>query len=212
MNKSVNPRNQWLRRETAAVVGPIQSAIRAKCSLGAGETLAGFEPVFARIGSQLDRIIASADHEAVLVTPVCIIVAVSDVAWGDRVLATHFAPEEFAMPRLKAAFEPLEKANLLPETVCSLWTTWSRQAHRNFRRRLTAWDDRATAAVGGILFSNPGALGEIAAIGGSGRTPILAIALNSKGSTQERSKCSVRAAVIPLPDWARARGAVAGNA
>jgi hypothetical protein len=58
----------------------------------------------------------------------------------------------------------------------------------------------------------PGARAELAQIIADGETPVLAIALDSTGTTRKRLKCSVRAVVFPLPSWDRASGAVAGHA
>jgi hypothetical protein len=74
------------------------------------------------------------------------------------------------------------------------------------------WNDTATVALGGLLYARPGARAELAQIVAGGETPVLAIALDSTGTTRKRLKCSVRAIVFPLPSWARASGAVAGHA
>ncbi|MGY3364175.1 hypothetical protein ACVWZL_001300 [Bradyrhizobium sp. GM2.4] len=181
------------------IVGPVQSAIRAKCDDAA---FAGLNPIFARIGADLDRIVATdAGRAAPLVAPARIVVSVSDVRWGDRVLSTQLFFDEMAVARL--SFGSLDDQASLSKVVELLWADWSCHARRCFRRRELAWNAVATTATAGLLCLRPDEFVDLANLCESGGTPIVAVAL---------AKRQMRALVVELPAWARTFGVVAGNA
>jgi hypothetical protein len=176
-----------------------------------GEKLTGFAPVFDRIGQHLDTTVAHPSHDGLFAADrKRVIVVVSDLLWGDSVLLTEVRGDEIARA-LKAHALPFT-GKQLSDAVCLGWANWSRHARMSFRRGVPAWSDTATASVGGLLFIRPDARIKLADVTAGGETPVLAVALNSVGTTRKRLKCSVRAVVFPLPNWARASGAVAGHA
>jgi hypothetical protein len=195
----------------ATVVGPGLSAVRAVCNLYSEQHLAGLAPVFERIGQHLDTTVSRPGHDGLFsANRKRVIVVVSDVLWGDLVLLTEVRADEIRRALTAHALPFTGKQ--LSDAICHGWTDWSRHARKRFRRGAPAWSDLATVSVGGLLFISPDARIRLAEVAASGETPVLAIALNSTGTTKKRLKCSVRAIVFPLPSWARASGAVAGHA
>jgi hypothetical protein len=186
------------------------SAVRAACNLY-GEQLAGLAPVFERIGQHLDTTVSRSGHGGLFsANRKRVIVVVSDVLWGDPVLLTELCTDEIRRALIASALPFTRKQ--LSDGICHGWTDWSRHARKCFRRGSPAWNDLATVSVGGLLFIFPDARIKLAEVAASGATPVLAIALNSTGTTRKRLKCNVRAIVFPLPSWARASGVVAGHA
>jgi hypothetical protein len=193
-----------------SVVGPGLSAVRAACKPH-GERLAGLAPVFERIGQHLDTTVSQPGYDGLFCTSRrTVVVVVSDVLWGDMVLLTEVRPDE--LTKALEAYNLPFTGQQISDGVCRGWTDWSRHARKRFRRGAPAWSSLASVSVGGILFVSPGARFELAEVVARGETPVIAIALNSTGTTRKRLKCSVRAVVFPLPSWARASGAVAGHA
>jgi hypothetical protein len=199
-----------------SIVGPGLSAVRAACKPHI-ERLAGLAPVFERIGQHLDTTVSQPGYDGLFcASRRTVVVVVSDVLWGDLVLLTEIRPDE--LTRALEAYKALEAYNVpftgrqISDGVCRGWTDWSRHARKSFRRGAPAWSNLASVSVGGLLSVSPDARFELAEVAARGETPVLAIALNSTGTTRKRLKCNVRAIVFPLPSWARASGAVAGHA
>lgn len=197
----------------APIVGPALTAIRTACTPHS-EHLGGLAPVFERIGQHVDATVAQPDYDGFF--PAAgrrILVVVSDVLWGNLVLLTDYGVEDVALvmsetDRFYARFAGGE----FSDGICQCWADWSRHARKSFRREEAAWNDLASISVGSLLFISPDVRSRLAEITASSDTPVLAIALNSTGTTRKRLKCSVRALAFPLPSWACASGAVAGNA
>ena len=198
------------QRAGAPIVGPGLSAVRAACK-SYGEQMAGLAPVFERIGQHLDTTVSQPGHDGLFSTNrQRVIVVVSDVLWGSLVLLTEVRADEIR--RALTAHAVPFTGKQLSDAICHGWTNWSRHARISFRRGVPAWSDLATVSVGGLLFISPEARIRLAQVAAGGETPVLAIAMDSTGTTRKRLKCSVRAIVFPLPSWARASGAVAGHA
>jgi len=198
------------RRAGASIAGPGLSAVRAACE-PYGEQLAGLAPVFERIGQHLDTTVSQPGHDGFFsVNRQRVLVVVSDVRWGSLVLLTEVRADEIGRGLAAHAMPVTGKQR--SDAVCHGWADWSRHARKSFRRGTPAWNELATVSVGGLLFICPDARSRLAAVAISGETPVLAIAFDSTGTTRKRLKCSVRAIVFPLPNWARASGAVAGHA
>jgi hypothetical protein len=177
--------------------------------------------VFDAIGRRLDEILA---HQAIdksfRANGRGIRVAISDVRWRGRVLATEFGVEEIAslMRKADGFFDHCEvtrggsfRGTELSDAVCACWVQWSRHAYRSFRRRVPAWNDLADVSVGALLLATPVIRRDLARIAGSGNVPALVIALDSSRATAVHLKCSVRGVAASLPAWMRASGAVAGH-
>jgi hypothetical protein len=196
---------------TESVVGPGLSAVRAVCLLHSEQQLAGLMPVFERIGRHLDTTVSQPGHDGLFCAKRDrVIVVVADVLWRDLVLLTEVSPDEIGRAMTAHALPFTGKQ--MSDAVCRGWTDWSRHARKSFRRGVPAWSALATISVGGLLFISPDARIKLAQVAASGEAPVLAVALNTTGTTRKRLKCSVRAIVFPLPSWARASGAVAGHA
>ncbi|MBR1124516.1 hypothetical protein JQ628_23520 [Bradyrhizobium lablabi] len=168
-------------------------------------------PVFEKIGRHIDATMAQPRYDKLFaVDRERVVIAVGDTQWGDRVLLTELRVDEIAQALVVCALPVTEKQ--LSEAVCHGWAEWSRRARKSFRRGVPAWNNQATASVGGILFLCPEFRAKLAQLAVSGEVPVIAIAIDSAGTTRKRLKCRVRAAVFPWPAWARASGHVAGCA
>jgi hypothetical protein len=195
---------------TGTLGGPALSAVRANFA-SFPEQLAGLAPVFERIGQHLDTTVSQPGHDHLFSeSRKRVLVGVSDALWGDLVLLTALRADEIRRALTAAALPFTGKQ--LSDGICYCWADWSRHARKSFRRGVPAWSDLATVSVGGLLFISPEVRIKLAEVAGTGDMPVLAVAMDSTGTTRKRLKCSVRAIVFPLPSWARASGAVSGHA
>ena len=203
------------------VVGPALSAVRGVCK-SQRKYLVGLVPVFDRIGRHLDATLSHPSTDKLLPANVRrLVIAVSDAAWRDKVLITDYRVDEVA-PLMASAGSFLASyadargdqfsTETLSDGLSGCWAKWSRHAGKSFRRGAPAWNDLADVSVGSLLLISPDLRRRLDRIAVSGAIPVLAIAINSSGTTREHLKCSVRAIVFPLPAWMRASGIVAGHA
>ncbi len=220
MKKSIG-RSHWRRNPPCAIaakppiVGPCLAAVRAAVS-----DVAGLQFVFDRIGRYLDLTLSEPRLDNFIIgNEHCLVVAISDVTWRDSVAFQSYGAQEVSQLVSAARVALNEYAAIAgasaryPDFIGGAWAIWSDHVHSAARSGgLFRCNQRADVCVGLLLDMGPSLRDQIDRIAGSGMTPVVVVALNSKGTKPKRIKCKVRAAVFALPDWARAAGTVAGCA
>lgn len=201
--------------------GPALSAIRELCALPSNTDKAS-APVFELIGTQLDASIGRRELDRLfMVTPNQLIVAISDVAWGDIVIFAVYDEIDIcsaagsASTTVTATLADCAEAGVdaeLPDVISVLWANWSRGARKIIRAGRAVCNGAPRLPVGALFLCGSALQKLVVEISDSGSVPVMAIALNSIGSTRRRPKCGVSAMALPFPGWACASGAVAGNA
>jgi hypothetical protein len=210
------------RRAVTSIVGPGLSAVRASCDLWAEDT-AAVAPVFERIGQQLDAAICQPGLDHFFTAEARqIVVAITDARWRSAVLFTTYSEHDVrpvslrADAALRASIADCKDAGhaaVRPtDFIGPVWADWSRRVRKNIRTGATLWSNAPDLPVGTLFLCFAALRAQLDEIAAGGGTPVLAIALNSAGSTRRRLKCTLRAIAFPLPTWACASGAVAGNA
>jgi len=179
-------------------------------------------PVFDRIGQQLDAAICQPGLDRFFTAEARqIVVAISDARWRSAVLFTAYSERDVrpvslsADAALKASIADCRGAghSVRPtDFIGPIWADWSRRARNDIQNDATVWGRAPDLPVGTLFLCFATLRAQLDEIAIGGATPVLAIALNSTGSTRRRLKCTLRAVVFPLPAWACASGAVAGNA
>jgi hypothetical protein len=203
------------------LASPALSAVRDACETQ-HEHLAGLAPVFERIGRQIDMTLSEPSAEIFLPANAGrLIVAVSDAVWRGPTLITDYGTDEIALLLAKTNNVLSDLADACGDQFGSealangfggVWAKWSRHARKSFRRGVPAWNALADASIGSILLTSPEYRRQFERITAGGDIPVLAVAINSVGTTPRRLKCAVRAVFFSLPAWMRASGAVAGRA
>ncbi|MDB5616228.1 MAG: hypothetical protein JWQ24_466 [Tardiphaga sp.] len=196
------------------------SAVRAGFDLSTKHANA-FAPVFDCIGRRLDAAVCQPDFDSFFINDARqIIVAISDASWTDAAAVTAYSEHDVgpistaADQALKATIRDCRSigSDVSPDEVISVvWANWTGQALTSIRGNETSSKTLPDLAVGTLFSRSASVRGQLDAIAMAGGTPVLAIALNSIGSTSQRPKCSVRAIVTTFPTWACASGAVAGH-
>ncbi|MFZ2160461.1 MAG: hypothetical protein WAV72_30675 [Bradyrhizobium sp.] len=179
-------------------------------------------PVFDRIGQQLDAAICQPGMDQFFTAETRqIVVAISDARWRNAVLFTAYSEHDVrpvslsAHAALKASIADCKDAGHIvrpTDFIGPAWADWSRRVRKNIRTGATVWSSAPDLPVGTLFLCFATLRAQLDEIAVGGGTPVLAIALDSTGSTRRRLRCKLGAVVFPLPAWACASGAVAGNA
>ena len=204
--------------EPGPVAGPGLSAVRASADLWS-DGMARFAPVFERIGRSLDAAVCQPGPDQFFTAEKRqIVVAISDASWSDTAVLAAYSEHDLRLISAAAgkAFKAIIRdckiagADANPkQTINVLLANWTGPALASIRDNDTC--SPPDLPVGTLFTCFAGLRGQLDAVA-AGETPVPAIALNSIGSTRRHPKCSLRAVVFPLPAWAGASGAVAGNA
>jgi hypothetical protein len=178
--------------------------------------------VFERIGGHLDAAACRPDLNRVFAPGTKqIVVGISDVTWRNTVVLAVYTEHDIrpvslgADAALNAVAASCREAGADPapaDLIGFAWAAWSRDARKNLRTGRAFWNSAPDLPVGGIFLLFEGQRNRLDEAARSGAVPVLAIALNTTGTTRQRLKCQLRAAAFPLPNWACATGAVAGSA
>ncbi len=209
LRRSRNLAREFSKKAAPAVVGPCLAALRQACAPHRDD-MVGLAPVFDRIGRHLDCALSQPISDDVLYARGGrLIIVVSDKIWRTA-MSTSFS--ECDIHRLVShAAACLAEGRVGAATAMRVsarfWELWSQHAVDSFRSGDIAWNGTAGAALGVLLSDMPAALHEMRSTLADGKTPVLAIALNTGGF-----KRSIRAVVFTMPSWARAFGVVAGHA
>lgn len=206
--------------ETTSQGGPMLSAIRAGFDLSTKHTKA-FAPTFDCIGRGLDAAVRQPDLDSFFTGDARqIIVAVSDASWTNAAVLTAYNEQDVghicvaANKALSASLRDCKAlgAKIAPMQILSTaWAHWTELADAGIRAGDKFSSILPDIPVGAILMSSSELRAALDAVVMEGGTPVLAIALNSIGSTGQHPKCSVLAIVRTFPTWACASGAVAGH-
>ena len=208
--------------EPGPVAGPGLSAIRASADLWS-EDMAGFAPVFDRIGHQLDAAISGPNLDPYFAAnDTQIVVAISDVKWRNAVLFTAYNVHDIepiidqAKAALDASVVACESAGfptVAMDCIAPVWQELSRLARKGVRAGATMFEATPDHQIGSLFACFPHVRRDLQEIANRGAAiPMLAVALNSPGAGRDRRKWKLRAVVFPLPRWALVSGPVAGNA
>lgn len=201
-------------------VGPALTAIRAGCDLKSAEMSAFARPL-ERIGESLDRgICENGLSDLFDEKGRRIIVAICDARWQQRDVILTAYTEADICPVSSAAIDASTKIVAASHgagveaqrrhVVSAAWERWSEEASRWAVGKSSSCSAPDIAV--GMLFLLPSVCDQIDKVARTGDTPVLAIALDSRGAPIARVGCSLRALVISLPSWARRSGQVAGRA
>jgi hypothetical protein len=178
-------------------------------------------PVFERIGEHLDAALAQPGLDHFFTgRKRRIAIAISDVKWRGTVVLTGYDEDDVrrislsANGALKASAADFEVGCVVMPTdfIGLVWAAWSRRTRKDIRAGTIALPNAPDAIVGALFLSSADLRNRLDEIAIGGATPVLAIALDTTGTTRRRLKCRLRAIAFPLPEWAPVSGPVAGNA
>ena len=200
--------------------GPMLNAIRASFDLST-KNANTFAPAFNCIGQRLDAAASQPEFDSFFTDDARqVIVAICDASWGDAAVVTAYSEHDVgplstaADQALKATLRDCRRlgSDVSPDEVISVvWASWTDQALASIRRNEKSSRTLPDLSVGTLFSRSASVRDQLDVIAMAGGTPVLAIALNSIGSTSRQPKCSVRAIVTTFPTWACASGAVAGR-
>lgn len=221
IQKSRDLRLHVSRGAPGLIAGPCLSALR-ECydvSVDPKSTLA---PVFERIGGHLDAAVCRPDLSHLFDAGVKqLVVGISDTTWRGTVVLAVYTEHDIrpvslaADDALNAVAAECRKAGAAPtlsDVIGFAWAAWSRGAQKNLRSGRPFWNSAPNPPVGTLFLHYEHLRNRLDEAARSGSIPVLAIALNTTGTTRQRLKCRLRAAAFPLPSWACASGAVSGSA
>jgi hypothetical protein len=209
------------RHVPSSIAGPGLSALR-ECYDVSADPEVTLAPVFERIGGHLDAAVSRPDLNRVFAPGVKqIVVGISDATWRSTVVLAVYTEHDIrpvslgadaALNAVAATCREAGAEHGPSDLIGFAWAAWSRGARKNLRSGRAFWNSAPDLPVGGLFLHFEGLRNRLDEAARSGAIPVLAIALNTAGTTRQRLKCQLRAAAFPLPNWACAAGAVAGSA